>query len=174
MADGTFAVAMWLAGLLDMSASGCFQDSTCLARSETQPRWSLSAGEVIERRAEPAGEMYFRRTTGVKRGPFSAVYGLSIGENDEVWIGFGQTYTFEFENAPLFVELHSMPGLYFPNGGFDLGGPIEFRSGIEIGFEDRRGWRYGLSYDHRSNTGLFYDENPGIETLQVRVSVPTR
>ena len=66
-----------------------------------------------------------------------------------------------------------MTGLYRAGDGLDLGGPIVFRSGIEAGWENRRGWRFGLGFDHRSNAGI-YDENPGVETVHLRVSIPTR
>ncbi|WP_238368736.1 acyloxyacyl hydrolase [Mesobacterium pallidum] len=172
MADGTFAVALLLAGLIDMGQSGCFQAGDCLAPSDGQRRLSFSAGEVIERQARPAAELYLRYETGKNLGPFGMVGGLSLGENDEVWVGFGSTYDLMPEDSRFFAQLHTMPGLYFHNGGFDLGGPVEFRSGIEFGYENPSGWRFGLSYDHRSNTGLFNEENPGIETVQIRVSAP--
>lgn len=172
MADGTFAVALLLAGLIDMGQSGCFGDRSCLAPSEGQSRLSFSAGEVIERKARPAGELYLRYEPGRNVGPFGMVGGLSLGENNEVWVGFGSTFDLMPPDSRFFAQLHTMPGLYFDNGGFDLGGPIEFRSGLEVGYENRSGWRFGLSYDHRSNTGLFNEENPGIETMQFRVSAP--
>ena len=173
MADGTFAVLMLVLGLTDMSRNHCGTESGCLGKSETTPRFAISAGQVLERRASEASEVYLRYDLGHKRGPFGTAAGLSVGEHGETWVGFGQTYTIQMRNAPIFAELHSMPGLYLDNGGFDLGGPIEFRSGIEVGYENDRGWRFGLSYDHRSNAGI-YDDNPGIETVQFRVSVPTR
>ena len=173
MADGTFAVALILGGLIDMGTSGCLKERNCLERSDTQARWSVSTGTVLERQAKPAAEVYIRHDFGHKYGPFGTTAGLSVTENGETWIGLGQTLTYELGNSPMFIELHAMPGFYFPNGGFDLGGPLEFRSGIEIGYENRNGWRYGLSYDHRSNAGIFKN-NPGIETVQFRVSIPTK
>ena len=172
MADGTFAVLMFALGLMDMGQNYCGTQTGCLGRTEVRPRVALSAGEVIERRAEPAAEVYLRYDLGRKHGPFGSAAGLSLGENGELWVGFGTTYDVPL-SGPLFVELHSMPGLYLDNGGFDLGGPIEFRSGIEMGWETRAGWRVGLSYDHRSNAGI-YGDNPGIETVQLRVSVPLK
>ncbi|SMX50911.1 Lipid A 3-O-deacylase (PagL) [Maliponia aquimaris] len=173
MADGTFAVLMFVLGLTDMSMNHCGSGKGCLGRSETTPRLAFSAGEVLERRAKPATEFYLRYDLGHKMGPFGNAVGLSVGEQGETWVGFGQTYRVTFGNSAFFAELHAMPGLYFDNGGFDLGGPIEFRSGVELGWENQRGWRFGLSYDHRSNAGI-YDKNPGIETVQFRVSIPTR
>ncbi|WP_136443477.1 acyloxyacyl hydrolase [Pacificoceanicola onchidii] len=173
MADGTFAVLMLILGLTDMGRNYCGTETGCLGKTDATPRFAISAGTVLERRADEASEVYFRYDLGHKRGPFGNAVGVSIGEHGETWIGFGTTYTLQAQGSPFFAELHSMPGIYFDNGGFDLGGPIEFRSGIELGYENRRGWRYGLSYDHRSNAGI-YDDNPGIETVQLRVSIPTR
>ena len=170
MADGTFAVLMIVAGLVDMNQNYCWTEIGCFGRTETTPRLAFSAGQVIERQADEAAEIYIRYDLGHKRGPFGRALGFSVGENGETWIGFGQTYDFELGGG-LYGELHSMPGLYADNGGFDLGGPIEFRSGIELGYENRRGWRYAISYDHRSNAGI-YEKNPGIETVQFRISAP--
>ena len=171
MADGTFAVLLLLLGGTDMARNYCGTEIGCFGRTETQARFAISAGEVLERQATTAGEVYLRYDLGHKRGPFGRAMGLSVGENGETWVGFGQTYDIPLGDRA-FIELHSMPGLYADNGGFDLGGPIEFRSGVEIGYENKAGWRFGLSYDHRSNAGI-YDDNPGIETVQFRVSIPT-
>lgn len=173
MADGTFAVLMLIAGLTDMGMNHCGTEAGCLGKSETTPRLAISAGQVLERRAKSASEVYLRYDLGRKRGPFGNAVGLSVGEHGETWVGFGSTYTYQFGRSPLYAELHAMPGLYADNGGFDLGGPVEFRSGIELGYEGREGWRYSVSYDHRSNAGI-YDINPGIETVQFRVSVPLK
>lgn len=171
MADGTFAVLMFVLGLTDMSMNHCGTETGCLGTSEVTPRFSISGGEVLERRAEQAAEVYLRYDLGQMRGPFGNAAGLSVGGNGETWVGFGTTYTIPFGRSGAYAQLHSMPGLYFDNGGFDLGGPIAFRSGIELGYETRQGWRMALSYDHRSNAGI-YDENPGVETVQFRVSIP--
>ena len=171
MADGTFAVLMLVLGLTDMRMNHCGTEAGCLGKTAVTPRLAFSAGEVLERRAQRAGEIYARYDLGHKRGPFGTAVGLSVGENGETWLGIGQTYTISLGDSPFYAELHSMPGYYAPNGGFDLGGPLEFRSGIEFGYENRQGWRYAISYDHRSNAGIF-DDNPGIETVQVRVSIP--
>ena len=173
MADGTFAVLMLIAGLTDMKLNHCGTQDGCLGRTEVTPRLAFSAGNVLERQAEPAGEIYLRYDLGHKRGPFGRSLGLSVGEQGETWVGFGQTWRYDFVSLPVYTELHSMPGLYFDNGGFDLGGVIAFRSGIALGVEMRNGWNVELSYDHRSNAGI-YKDNPGVETLQLRVSVPLK
>ena len=172
MADGTFAVLMLLAGLADMRMNHCGTAAGCLGRADVTPRIALSLGEVVERRATSANEIYLRYDLGRTIGPFGLSAGLSVSENGETWVGFGNTYTVDL-GPRAYVELHAMPGLYAPNGGFDLGGVIEFRSGIELGYENRQGWRFGLGYDHRSNAGI-YARNPGIETVHLRVSMPLK
>ncbi|WP_425439904.1 acyloxyacyl hydrolase [Puniceibacterium antarcticum] len=173
MADGTFAVLMLIAGLTDMNSNYCGTSTGCLGTSDTTPRLEFSAGQVLERRADTAEEVYLRYDLGRNYGPFGSAVGLSVGEHGETWLGMGATYTVNIAQSPVYAELHVMPGLYADNGGFDLGGPLEFRSGIELGYELRSGWRMALSYDHRSNAGIF-DNNPGIETVQFRVSMPLR
>ncbi|MFP7572379.1 acyloxyacyl hydrolase [Marivita sp. S2033] len=171
MADGTFAALMFILGMTDMGMNHCGTPSGCLGPSQTVPRFSISAGEVIERRADAAGEVYLRYDTGRTIGPFGTAAGLSVGENSETWVGYGATYTIPIARTGVYAELHAMPGLYFDNGGFDLGGEIAFRSGLELGYETSRGWRMALTYDHRSNAAL-YDENPGVETVQLKLSIP--
>ena len=173
MSDGTFAVLLLIAGLTDMGRNYCGTETGCLGRSDATPRFAISAGEWVDRRASPQGELYLRYDLGHKLGPFGTAIGFSYAEAGETWVGIGSTYAFNFGNSPFYGELHSMPGLYFDNGGFDLGGELQFRSGIELGYENKAGWRYALSYDHRSNADL-RSRNPGVETVQFRVSVPLR
>ena len=60
-------------------------------------------------------------------------------------------------------------GLYTAGNGKDLGGPVEFRSGIEISVRAGERWWVGLSYYHLSNAVL-YDLNPGEESLVLVLS----
>ena len=173
MADGTFAAAMIVLGLWDMSANHCGTETGCLGRTDVSPRFAFSAGQTVPRTAPVANEIYVRYDLGHRNGPFGHAVGFSAGENGELWLGYGQTYKKQLGASPVYAELHAMVGLYEPGNGWDLGGPIEFRSGIELGYENRNGWRYALSYDHRSNAEI-YGNNPGIETMQFRVSIPLK
>jgi hypothetical protein len=173
MADGTMAVLMLIFGFTDMGNNYCGTDGGCWAVSKEPPRLSVSAGEVVQRHAKAATETYMRYDPGVNYGPFGQAAGVSFGEKGEIWAGYGGTYTIRFGLTGLYAQFHLMPGLYFDNGGFDLGGMFEFRSGIELGYESPKGWRYALAYDHRSNAGIF-DQNPGIETVQIKTSSPDR
>jgi hypothetical protein len=55
---------------------------------------------------------------------------------------------------------HYRPG----DEGRELGGPLEFRSGLELSRRLGPRTRLGLSFDHLSNAGI-YDHNPGSESL---------
>ena len=60
-------------------------------------------------------------------------------------------------------------GLYYRAPDFDLGGPLEFRSAIELSYRLRDGSRLGVCLYHLSNAGLF-TQNPGSESLVVTYS----
>jgi hypothetical protein len=55
-------------------------------------------------------------------------------------------------------------GLYDRNGGFNLGGQVEFRSGLEVTRQLGERFRLGLIFYHLSNAGI-YVHNPGSESL---------
>ena len=55
-------------------------------------------------------------------------------------------------------------GVYDRNGDIDLGGPIEFRSSVDVSCAVRNGMRIGVTLYHVSNARL-YDRNPGINAL---------
>ncbi len=55
-------------------------------------------------------------------------------------------------------------GLYYRDAGRNLGGALEFRSGIELSRRIGERSRLGLTLYHLSNAG-FYTLNPGTESL---------
>ena len=170
--DGTAAVVGLIIGLIDMSVNHCPNEG-CLAKNSVTARNSVSIGETYFQDQNVGEEVYFRRDTGKAHGPFQSIWGLSATTDGEFWIGIGHAYTMNVFNERGFLQFHSMAGLYENGSGVDLGGPIEFRSGIELGYQAKNGVRVGLSIDHRSNAGL-YSRNPGLETVQLRVSIPIK
>jgi len=62
-------------------------------------------------------------------------------------------------------------GAYEEGSGKDLGGTLEFRSAIELGYrlDDRA--RIAIAFDHISNASL-YDANPGTESVVVIYAIP--
>ncbi|SLN35989.1 Lipid A 3-O-deacylase (PagL) [Roseovarius halotolerans] len=170
--DGTIAVIGLIVGLIDMGANHCTNNG-CLAKSEVQPYTGLSLGETVFQENSVGEEFAFRRETRHAYGPFQMIYGLSASSDKEIFGGVGYAYTLSNARENLFLQFHTMAGLYDKGDGVDLGGPIQFRSGIEVGYQARSGVRMSLGVDHRSNAGL-YSTNPGLETVHFRVSIPTK
>jgi hypothetical protein len=171
MAEPVWAVLVAAIGLYDMGVNYC--DTGCLARREAVPGLSISAGTVVYLEEPTSGEFYLRRDTGIGFGPFGISYGVSVTNQGAVWAGAGIVHRIELPIGRAYLETHFMPGLYLRGDGVDLGGPINARAGAEFGWQTDTGLRIGLSVDHRSHGGLFA-RNPGAETVQLRVSFPTR
>ena len=167
--DATLAVLAVMASFGDMSLNYC--DNGCFAPNPVESRLSVSAGSVVFLEEAISEEVFLRYDFGVSYGPFQPAVGASMTSDGDVWAGAGFLWTGSFFDDSGYVQLSVMPGLWERGDGPDLGHAIEFRSGIEIGYEARNGWRYGLSLDHRSNAGIG-DLNPGVETLQLRLSIP--
>jgi len=115
-------------------------------------------------------ELYARYDMATKFGPFQPTFGASVTDTGDVWIGTGALLEWGFgKRDAAFLELSLMPGFYFRGSGPDLGGVLEARSGIALGYEFENGGKLAVSFDHRSNADI-YTRNPGLETLGVRYS----
>ena len=170
--DGTAAAIFFIAGLVDAGVNHCPNEG-CFAKNEVQSYNSLAVGTTHFQENEVGEEFYFRREMDHADGPFQRVWGVSATSVGELWAGFGHSYTITNRKDNLFASLNVMTGLYEEGSGVNLGGPIEVRSGLEIGYKNRQGVKMSLSVDHRSNLGI-YSNNPGLETVQFRVSIPTK
>lgn len=62
-------------------------------------------------------------------------------------------------------------GLYLQGDGKELGYPLEFRTGLEAGWQFDSGWRLSAGYYHMSNAEL-REENPGANTLVLYLHLP--
>lgn len=62
-------------------------------------------------------------------------------------------------------------GYYAKGGGKDLGFPLEFRSGIELGWQFCDSKRLGLHFYHLSNASIG-SRNPGEESLIFFLDIP--
>lgn len=171
MAEPVWAMVVAGLGLLDMGANYCA--TGCLAPRTEVPALAVSAGPVIFGDEAVATEFYLRRDTARAFGPFRIGLGMSMNTRGALWAGAGIIHRIEFPGSPAYLESHFMPGFYLRGNGADLGGPINARAGVELGWTTQAGIRVGLSVDHRSHGGIF-DRNPGVETVQLRLTVPTR
>lgn len=85
-------------------------------------------------------------------------------------------FRFDFPVARRWIVTPSWAaGLYYPGveGGKELGGAVEFRSGIELAYRLGGRSQLGLALYHLSNGGL-YDFNPGTESLILTYSAALR
>lgn len=98
-----------------------------------------------------------------RRVSFVPAFGVMVN-SDSSYYGYG---SFRFE-VPIGERWQVTPqlgyGLYDRNGGFNLGGQVEFRSGLEVTRQIGERYRLGLIYYHLSNAGI-YVHNPGSESL---------
>ena len=72
----------------------------------------------------------------------------------------------------LYIIPNFVAGAYKEGDGKDLGGTIEFTSGIELAYQFNNAHRLGVAFNHISNASI-YDRNPGAETVKVSYSIPT-
>jgi len=73
----------------------------------------------------------------------------------------------------LFLIPNFAVGAYAEGDGKDLGGALEFRSGIEVAYQFPNKHRLGLALNHLSNASI-YDKNPGTEVVMINYSIPTK
>lgn len=91
--------------------------------------------------------------------------GLAGTRQGSVWV-YG-ALRLELELAPRWTLTPSFGlSVYDAGVGKDLGGPVEFRSAIDIAYRLASGVEVGLSFYHLSNSHL-YELNPGAESLLV-------
>jgi hypothetical protein len=104
----------------------------------------------------------FRPTIGANIDDESDVY-VYGGLNWDLPLGYNFVFTPNF-----------MVGYYDDaSGGKDLGGAIEFRSGLELSYAFENQSRVGVAFNHISNASI-YDRNPGAETLLINYHIPMR
>lgn len=167
--DGTLAAIALIVGLTDMGLNHC--GTGCVAANDVDSRIAISGGSVLFQENNIGEELYLRYDFGTAYGPFQPSVGVSATSNGDYWLGAGAIWTTHFPGDDVFIQFHVMPGLFEQGNGPDLGHTLQIRSGFEIGFEAANGWRWGIGYDHRSNADLA-EVNPGMETLQLRLSIP--
>ncbi len=64
-------------------------------------------------------------------------------------------------------------GAYHEGDGKNLGGTLEFRSGIELDYQFQNQHQLGVALNHISNASI-YSHNPGEESVIVTYSVPVK
>lgn len=99
--------------------------------------------------------------------------GVSVSTNGSGYIGVGSAITWRTADQGLFVRVSSIAGIHRRGSGKNLGGPIMFRSAIDLGVQHRSGREFGIGFDHRSSARI-YRPNPGLNTMYLFASIPLR
>jgi hypothetical protein len=102
-------------------------------------------------------------------GPFGTWIALHASDQD-YYMGAGLLYNW-YVTDHLFITPSLGAGVYAEHNGTDLGYPIEFRSGIECGYDFEEAGRVSIGIWHLSNAGLGAD-NPGTELVALRYAMP--
>jgi lipid A 3-O-deacylase len=171
LAAASIVLVSLLGGREPASAGGSIRGSLGPKVAATTSELALTAGVGgvfdAERFAEGGLELQLRP------GLFGlqAILGATSAENESFYGYLGLRR--EFIRDPLYVAVFTGLGRFRLGERPDLGGGLEFRSGIELGFRAPEDWRVGLVLYHLSNGGI-ERRNPGSETLALTWSVPLR
>lgn len=91
-----------------------------------------------------------------------------VDDTGSAWLGVGLSATADL-GSRLFLEASVMPGYYSKGSArTDLGGNLQFRSLLGIGYTLSTTTQLSLALDHLSNAGTSND-NPGANTVQLRL-----
>ena len=99
-------------------------------------------------------------------GSVSPAFGV-VGTDEGATYGYGGL-RLQMPVGRFRFALHSAVGVFDEGDGLDLGGPLEFRSGLEAVYVLRSDVVLGANFYHLSNGGI-YDENPGTNSLTLSV-----
>ena len=94
---------------------------------------------------------------------------MSYTDDGDLWAGGGAKWRNSILKSDFFFEGSFQPGIYIREDGPDLGGVVQFRSALGVGYEFDNGGAVLMSFDHRSN-GDFQTVNPGLETFALQYS----
>jgi hypothetical protein len=173
-----FLAILAVVSISSVQAAGLIQDSLGEGRSPQKENGSIWAGWVRpstgvyniskdENRAANFSLEYFFK---YKLWVFQPFFGLQYTSTADFYGYLGTSVDFYFTRnfylAPSFAL-----GYYKHTRGVDLGFPLEFREGIEVGWHFENEIRLGLMFFHMSNSQLG-PTNPGQETLGLVVSIP--
>lgn len=99
------------------------------------------------------------------------IIGVNVTTDSSLYGYAGFHLDAELIKDQLYLSPNFAAGFYRKNSGRDLGGTVEFRSGIELAYQMPNEHRVGVAFNHISNASL-YRHNPGSETALISYSVP--
>lgn len=142
------------------------------ARSLESSALALSAGAFNVSKSEKQVEAGIELRTPLPLWGLAVAAGLYATPDRSVWIFGGLRRDFSLGRGWLVTPAFGI-SLYSQGEGKDLGGPVEFRSALELAYEWANRTRLALAFYHLSNAGL-YDHNPGSNSLILTYSFPLK
>lgn len=122
---------------------------------------------------ERTGYLDIRYHSKAKFLVFRPCAGLLLGFDGSLFLYTGVEIPLHLTSR-LMVRPMACLGFYRPGSTFDLGYPLEFRTGVNLTFTMKKGLLLGLEFSHISNTGFWAEHNPGTETVGLILMIPVR
>lgn len=155
---------LWLVILLLLATSSA---------GAVEPRsLAFSAGVFNFSKSEKQAEVGMEFRTPTPLWGMAVAAGLYGTQEQSIWVYGGLRRDFSLGEGWLITPGIAI-SLYEAGDGKDLGGPVEFRTALEIGYEWANRTRLALAVYHLSNAGL-YDHNPGSNSLILTYSFPLK
>lgn len=99
------------------------------------------------------------------------IAGVQVNEDGAGYIYGGLAYDFNLGESWVLTPNFAVAAYEDGDDGRDLGGVLEFRSGLELDYRFANEHRVGLAIHHLSNAGL-HSINPGTEEVTLSWSIP--
>jgi len=168
--DPKTAILLIVGALATDTAVEC-KDGACV-NQQAPAELEITGSALVFREETVGAELQVRHVGKWKYGPLRSVVGGSVSSKGDLWVGAGLKWQTSLNASDtLYAEFSTMPGVYMPGGGPDLGHTIEFRTAATLGMRLDNGANIAISLDHRSNADIA-DYNPGLETLGLRYTIP--
>ena len=153
-------------GLLILTISCALVPATPAVAGDAPETWVLSLGIFDFIDSDKAVEVGVQRRFSpfrLWRLDLVPMVGVSATDEESVWLYAGLRWDLSLGRWWV-VTPNFAASLYEDGDGKDLGGVVEFRSGLEVARRLAGGGRIGLLFYHLSNSRI-YEHNPGSESL---------
>lgn len=156
-------------GILLLASLVAFLASPAAAGEvDRRPGWSFAAGlfNIDDSKSEAfevGVEYRFRPPRFFGRFGLKPVIGLTANEDEAFWAHGGVRLDYAFTEHWVVSPMVGAV-LYEQGDSKDLGGSLQFRSGLELSYRFATGQRLGAAFYHLSNAGL-ESPNPGSNSL---------
>lgn len=139
------------------------------AAEQSAQGWALYSGVFDTAKSsihDPATEVgleYRLAPFKIKKIEIIPAFGVAGTTDSAFWVYGSFRYDWKLSDHWLVTPQVGI-SLFEEGDGKDLGGLIEFRSGLEVSYRFNRGARLGLLFYHLSSAGI-YTPNPGSNSL---------